>query len=278
MQTAEAVALAILQGLTEFLPVSSSGHLALGHWLLGLGGQDEDALPLSFVVMVHFGTLLAVLVYYRSDLWQMLRSLLPARCCGLGRTEQVQGRRTVLLLLIATVPGAVAGYLFEDRVEQLINTPWAVGVALLVTGTALLAAEGLGEAQRGEQDTTVADAVLVGLAQMCALVPGISRSGSCLAAGLACGFSRQWAPRFAFLMSVPVIAGGTVFKVSDLIAEGGAGQLGLYTLCALVSALTGYLAILWVLRWVRAGYLRYFAIYCYLVGLAAILGGAAGLL
>jgi len=132
--------------------------------------------------------------------------------------------------------------------------------------------------QRGERDTNLADALLVGLAQMCALVPGISRSGSCIAAGLARGFDPDWAPRFAFLMSVPVILGGTVFKLHDLIGVGGGEQLALYGLCALISGVTGYLAIIWVLRWVRAGNLRYFAAYCYVVGLAAIIISAAGLL
>lgn len=278
MGITEAVALAVIQGLTEFLPVSSSGHLALAHWLLGTGADREASLPLTFVVMVHFGTLLAVVVYYRSDLGRLLAALLPARFCPLGRKEQGQGRRLALLLLIATIPGAVGGYFLEDVVEGLINTPWAVGVALLVTAAALLLSERVGKLQRGETETTVADAVLIGLAQMCALVPGISRSGSCIAAGLARGFDREWAPRFGFLMAVPVIAGGTLFKVLDLISAGDAGQLGLYGLCALVSAVTGYVAILWVLRWVRQGYLRYFALYCGIVGLAVIIVSAAGLL
>lgn len=278
MGIAEAIGLAIIQGLTEFLPVSSSGHLALSHWLCHLGEAECPPLPLTYVVMVHFGTLLAVVVYYRSDLWRMLQALLPTRCCGAGRTNPARGRRLALLLVIATIPGAAAGYLFEDTVDRLMNTPLAVGIALLVTATALLVSEHIAALSRGEEQTRARDALLVGLAQMVALLPGVSRSGSCIAAGLAVGFSREWAPRFGFLMSVPVILGGTVFKVADLIGEGGAGQLGLYGLCALVSAVSGYLAIIWVLRWVQAGNLRYFAFYCYAVGVTVVVVIMGGLL
>ncbi|MCD6361485.1 MAG: undecaprenyl-diphosphate phosphatase [Armatimonadetes bacterium] len=278
MGTLEAVGLAVLQGLTEFLPVSSSGHLAVGHWLFQVGAGGDAPLPLGYVVMVHLGTLVAVVVYYRRDLARICRALFMWRKSPGGRIEGGGERRLALLLVIATIPGAIGGYLFEDELDRLINTPWAVGVALLVTATALVASELLAKLQRGEQDTTVVDALVVGVAQMCALVPGISRSGSCIAAGLARGFDREWAPRFAFLMSVPVIFGGALFKIVELVTEGGADRLGLYGLCAAVSAVTGYLAIVWVLRWVRAGNLKYFAAYCYVLGATVIILHASDLL
>ncbi len=142
MGTLEAITLAVIQGLTEFLPVSSSGHLALGHWLFGIGGHKSE-LPIEFVVWVHFGTLLAVVVYYRADLAEIFRDVFrPTRGDGEGG-RRGWGRRLLLLLVVATLPAGLA-VLLEDYVERLLNTPWAVGLALVVTGTALLVAERVG--------------------------------------------------------------------------------------------------------------------------------------
>jgi len=278
MGTAEALVLAIIQGLTEFLPVSSSGHLAIGHWLFQLGSDEGLELPLSFVVMVHFGTLLAVVAHYRRDLYEIVRDIAAPRDEESGKVKPGWGRRLALLLVIATVPGALGGFFLEDMLDTLIDIPWVVGVALLLTATALLVSERVAAQDRSEKDTTLLDAVLIGLAQMAALIPGISRSGSCIAAGLGRGFDRDWAPRFAFLMSVPVILGGTIFKVADMLSGEGAEQLGLYSLCALVSAVTGYVAVGWVIGWVRAGNLKYFSAHCYAVGLVVIVTGSLGLL
>ena len=277
MGTLEAIGLAVLQGLTEFLPVSSSGHLALGHWLFEAGNGEVAELPLAFVVMVHFGTLLAVVAYYRSDLLRILRDIFAPQSEP-GRRPGWWGRRLALLLIIATIPGAVGGYLFAESIDTLINTPWAVGIALMITATALLVSERVAAHDKRDEDTGLGDAIVVGLAQMVALVPGISRSGSCIAAGLVRGFSQDWAPRFAFLLSVPVILGGTLFTLKDMVGGEGGSSLPLYGICALVSAVTGYLAIVWVIGWVRAGNLKYFAIYCYAIGLAAIIVSAGGLL
>ena len=279
MDAFQAIILGIVEGLTEFLPVSSSGHLAIGHWLFQLGSDEGLELPLSYVVMVHFGTLVAVVAHYRRDLYEIVRDIVAPRDEETGRTSPGWGRRLALLLLIATVPGAVGGLLLEDVLDRLIDIPWAVGVALLLTATALLVSERVAAQDRSEKDTTLLDAVVIGLAQMAALIPGISRSGSCIAAGLGRGFDRDWAPRFAFLMSVPVILGGTIYEGAKMLRGGeGADQLGLYALCALVSAVTGYVAVGWVIGWVRAGNLKYFAAYCYVVGLAVIVTGSLGLL
>lgn len=266
MSTFEAIALAVIQGLTEFLPVSSSGHLALGHWLLG--AQEE--LPLEFVVLVHCGTLVAVVVYYWSDLAEIVQDVFrPQRetddgeVCGWGR-------RLLLLLVVATLP-AIIGVLFEDRVEQLMNTPWAVGCALLVTGTALIVSERVGRRVKADRDTTATDALIVGVAQVAAITPGISRSGSTIAAGLGVGFKREWSARFAFLMSIPAILGGTVYKAKELIEQGAGGAMGLYLLCFAIAAVTGYVAIKLVIGAVQSQNLKWFAAYCYLVGLLAII-------
>ncbi len=265
MSALEAITLAIIQGLTEFLPVSSSGHLALGHWLFGA----REELPLEFVVLVHLGTLAAVIYYYRLDLLEILRDIFrPGRTPGEGEACG-WGRRLLILLVVATAPAVIA-VIFEDQVEMLINLPWAVGCALLVTGTALIVSERLGRRVKADRETSALDALLVGLAQMVAVVPGISRSGSTISAGLALGFEREWAARFAFLMSVPAILGGTVFKLKDLIEQGAGGNMGLYALCLIISAVTGYVAIRLVIGAVQSQNLRWFAVYCYVIGLLAI--------
>ncbi|MBD3292878.1 MAG: undecaprenyl-diphosphatase [Armatimonadia bacterium] len=276
MTTVEAITLAIIQGLTEFLPVSSSGHLALGHWLFGLSGEGE-ALPLEFVVLVHFGTLVAVIVYYWSDLAEIVRDVFrPRREAGEGEVCG-WGRRLLILLVVATIP-AVVGVVFEDRVEQMMNTPWAVGFALLVTGTALIVSERLGKRVKSDRETTTIDALLVGIAQVAAITPGISRSGSTIAAGLGVGVKREWSARFAFLMSIPAILGGTVYKLKDLIEQGAGGAMGLYLVCFVVAALTGYVAIRLVIGAVQSQNLKWFAAYCYAVGLLAIIADLSNIL
>lgn len=273
MSTLEAIALSVIQGLTEFLPVSSSGHLALGHWLLGA----REELPLEFVVLVHCGTLVAVVVYYWSDLVEIVQDVFrprretgDAESCGWGR-------RLLLLLVVATLP-AIIGVLFEDRVEMLMNTPWAVGCALLVTGTALIVSERVGKRVKADRDTTPTDALIVGIAQTAAITPGISRSGSTIAAGLGVGFKREWSARFAFLMSIPAILGGTVYKAKDLIEQGASGAMGLYLLCFAIAAVTGYVAIKLVIGAVQSQNLKWFAAYCYLVGLLAIIADLSNII
>ncbi len=266
MSVLEAISLAIIQGLTEFLPVSSSGHLALGHWLFGA----REELPIEFVILVHFGTLVAVVIYFRHDLLEIIRDVFwPRREVGEGESRG-WGRRLLILLVIATIP-AVAGVVFEGEVERLMNMPWAVGCALLVTGTALIISERVGKRVKADRDTTTFDALLVGIAQVAAITPGISRSGTTIAAGLAVGFKREWAARFAFLMSIPAILGGTVFKLKDLIEQGANGEMGLYFVCFVVAAVTGYVAIRLVIGAIQSHNLKWFAAWCYAIGLLAII-------
>jgi len=278
MGAIEAIVLAVLQGLTEFLPVSSSGHLALAHWLAGYGGAEREELPLEYVVVVHFGTLLAVLVYYREDFAEIFRDICRRRGCAEGRRPEGWGRKLAWLLIFATVPAAVLGLLCKGYVEALFNIPWVVGISLLVTATVLLVAERAKRHDKSDAETRPLDAFVVGTAQAVGIVPGISRSGSTIAAGLLMGLTQEWAPRFAFLMSAPIILGGTIYEVGDLLARGDVQNLALYSLCGLISAVFGYLAIRLVIDAVRAGNLKYFAAYCYVVGILAIVVNASGLL
>ena len=265
-----AAVLGIVQGTTEFLPVSSSGHLVIVSKLLNV----ETDKWLAFVVITHFGTLLAVVAYYRQDFARMLRSLFVWSASEPSQqTQLTAGRRLVGLLIIGTIPAALAGFLLEEQIENLFDSLPAVGIALIITGLILLAVNWL--AGRKEQpNTTVVDTLLIGTAQVLALAPGISRSGTTIAAGLSRGLHRDWAPRFAFLLSAPVILGGTVFEAIRLVQNPiSSQQLGMYLLGGLAAAISGYFAVHLVVRTVRAGNLIYFSGYCILVGIITAVVG-----
>ena len=246
-----AAAWGLIQGLTEFLPISSSGHLVL---IPALFGFDEPSLAAS--VMLHLGTLLAVIVYYRADLLRLLHL----------RTDP-EARRIVLLLAIGTVPAALVGLTLHGPIETVFSEPWLVAVALMVTGAILLFTMLVGRGMRRLGEGRWTDAVVVGLAQAFALLPGISRSGMTISAGMAQGFERKEAARFAFLLSIPAIVGAALIDGMDLVERGG------FTWNLLVgmgvAAVVGYLAIAGLIRvLVRVGLLP-FALYCLGFGAAA---------
>ncbi|MHB1293485.1 MAG: undecaprenyl-diphosphatase UppP [Anaerolineae bacterium] len=260
MSVLQAVVLGLLQGATEFIPVSSSGHLVLIPWLLGW----EDP-SLLFDVIVHLGTLCAVVVYFWADIvallvgaWQSLRD----------RNLDTPAKRLPWLLVLATIPAAVLGYLIEDYVEQLFGAPQTVAILLLVTGGLLVASETLGRRVRSLEQIRISDAAAVGLAQAVAIIPGISRSGATMAMGLGRGLQRDAAARFSFLMSLPIIAGAAGSQILSA-AETGFETLNPAPLAAgfVVAALSGYLAIRFLLNYVRAHSLRPFAYYCWIAGL-----------
>jgi len=265
-----AAVLGIVQGATEFLPISSSGHLVIFRELLHAQPQQW----LAFVVITHFGTLLAVVAYYRQDFARMLRSLFVWSASKPSQQKQLTaGRRLVGLLIIGTIPAALAGLLLEEQIENLFDSLPAVGIALIMTGLILLAVNWLA-GRKEQRQTTAFDALLIGTAQAVALVPGISRSGLTIAAGLGRGLHRDWAPQFAFLLSAPVILGGTVFQIIKLVQNPvSSQQLGIYLLGGLTAAISGYFAVHLVVRVVRAGNLIYFSGYCILVGIITIVIG-----
>ena len=262
-----AIILGAVQGATEFLPVSSSGHLVIFSKLLNVETDEW----LAFVVITHFGTLLAVVAYYRRDFAGIVRSLLVwSTVDSRQRQELSQARKLLGLLMLGTIPAALAGVLLEDYVVQLFSSLSAVGAALVVTGLILLAVNWL-TGQREQKQTTIIDALLIGMAQAVALVPGISRSGSTIAAGLGLGLHRDWAPHFAFLLSVPVILGGTALEVKRLIeSPAGSAQLAIYLLGGVAAAVTGFAAVHLVVRIVRQGNLIYFSVYCILLGTVTV--------
>jgi undecaprenyl-diphosphatase len=273
----EALALGALQGLTEFLPVSSSGHLVIIPAFLG---WSEPGLP--FVVAVHLGTLLAVVAYYWKD-WLRLVAAATGWIGKLGRQPASPGARTMGLLFLATIPAAAVGITLAQPVETLFNKPAFAAGALLVTGLLLLAADARraeGKAEgKGEAATTWREALAVGVAQAVAVVPGISRSGATIATGLFAGLEREWAARFAFLLSVPVILGAGLKEIPDALKNGLtlAGVEALF-IGAAAACLSGLVAIYVVIRAVRGRRLRWFAAYCFGLGFVTLVCHRAGLI
>lgn len=260
----QALFLGALQGATEFLPISSSGHLVLVPWLLGW-----EAAGLTFGAAVHLGTLLAVLVYFREDLWTLLVAGLQS--LRARRVESPQ-QRLAWLIVIATIPAALAGVLLEDWFEAMFASPLMVSLLLLVTGTVLWLSERLGQRLKMAEQARLPDAVAIGLAQAAAIAPGISRSGATIAAGLTRGLKRAEAARFSFLLSVPIVLGAGLMEMRYYFSADGAGSLPLAVAGGVAAALAGFLAISFLLRYLRRRSLMLFAVYCWVVGgLCAVL-------
>ncbi|NPB09032.1 MAG: undecaprenyl-diphosphatase UppP [Thermodesulfobacteria bacterium] len=228
----QAVFLGILQGVTEFLPISSSGHLVLAERFFRI---EAD---LSFDVFLHLGTLLAVLIYFRHDWWRMLQA----------RTKE--DRRLLFFLIVATVPGALAGFFLESAVESYFREPQRVALMLAVMSFPLLLAEIL---KRGRYDISalrLPQALTIGCAQGLAVIPGTSRSGITMATGLLLGLTRAEAARFSFLLSAPIIAGAGAYEGLKLLQEGGSWS-GPYLSGFLGAFVSGYLVIAWLLHFLR---------------------------
>lgn len=258
----EVTLLAIVQGLTEFLPVSSSGHLVLANALLGV---REPGIALELVL--HLGTLVAVVLYYRRDLARILTGSIRWLGGRRGPEERHSGEM-FLLLVLGTIPAVLAAVLLGDWLEATFENPRETSVELMITGLILLATR---LPRRGERRTTPADALLIGLAQAVSILPGISRSGTTIATGLFRGIRPEEAARFSFLLSIPAIFGAVLFKAKDIADRAEGGAAGLYLLGFLVSFALGYASIAWLLRIVRRGRFFAFGIYCLIVGAVGLL-------
>lgn len=264
MTLLQALVLGIVQGATEFLPVSSSGHLVLIPWLL-----DWQFGSITFHVVLHAGTLLAVLAYF----WRDLVALLRAAWRGLVERRPFADplARQAWLLLLASVPAAIAGLLLEGMVSEILETPRAVSAFLLVTAALLMISERMGRQDRDSRSMNTRDALWIGAAQALALFPGISRSGATIAGGMMRGLRRSEAARFSFLLAIPVILGGTVLALFDLLTTPGAAlQSGPMIVGFLASAGVGYPAIHLLLSIIRRKPLTWFAAYCLLAGVAGL--------
>jgi undecaprenyl-diphosphatase len=268
LELIQAVFLGVVQGLTEFLPVSSSGHLLLGQYFLGL---DQERFGLPFDVALHLGTLVAVVVFFWRDLTRM--ALAFARSLRARRLPTDPDGRLAYLVLASTVPAAVVGFLLEDFFATAVRSPWVVVFNLVLVGVLFIVGEAVGKRNRRASKLTFREAVGIGFAQAAALVPGVSRSGATITLGLFLGLRREEAARFSFLMSVPIIAGAGSAQLVEVAAEGiGAYDALLFCIGFVSSAVVGYLAIRFFIRFVADHSLRAFAYYRF--ALAAVVAAA----
>jgi undecaprenyl-diphosphatase len=267
MTAFQALILGIVQGATEFLPVSSSGHLVLVPWILGW--QIDPQAGFVFDVLVQWGTLLAVVVYF----WHELVDLVRAALVGLlhGRPFESAAARMAWLLVLASLPAAVLGLAFKDQVEATFSQPRMVFAFLLVTAGLLAISEWLGHRSRSMDGMRWTDALWIGCAQVLSLFPGISRSGSTIAGGMTRDLRRPDAARFAFLMAVPIMIGAGLVAVRDLLrAPDVAAQLGNVAVGFAAAAVVGYLAIRWLLRYLSHRPLTVFIAYTAIAGLIGL--------
>ncbi|HUF54161.1 MAG TPA: undecaprenyl-diphosphatase UppP [Dehalococcoidia bacterium] len=244
-----AIVLGIVQGLTEFLPISSSGHLIAVRDLLDWQVTDD----LTFDVSLHLGTTAAILVFFWREWTQMLRSGL-ARLTGQRRPEwaSVYDDRLLLLVVAGSIPVGIVGVLLGDWIEEEVRDPVIVGVMLIVFGAILLAADWIGRRQRTLDDINLLDVAIIGSAQAISLVPGVSRSGVTISAGLLLGYTREEAARFSFVLSTPAILGAGVLTLGDAISNDElSGNIDTIIIGAVIAGIVGWLSIEVLLRLVQ---------------------------
>ncbi len=272
MTLLQALLLGIIQGATEFLPISSSGHLVLVPWLLGW--QLDPEVAFAFDVLVQLGTLLAVIGYFRRDLATLLRAALSDLRARRPEAEGTGAGRLLWLLAAATAPGVLAGLTLRPLVEDAFRRPAAVSALLLLTAAMLFLSEWLGRPRHGLESLGFLRALGIGAAQALALFPGVSRSGATIAAGLASGLRRPEAARFSFLMSIPIMLGAGTSAFWDLVRSGdGLAQAPTLAMGFLAAATVGYLSIRWLLGYLSRHPLTAFAWYCTALGLGGLLLG-----
>jgi undecaprenyl-diphosphatase len=264
MPISHAIILGLVQGLTEFLPISSSGHLLLVPWLFGWDDFADESVEKAFDVALHIGTLVAAVIYFRHDLVRYVRAgidtLRPTRR---GDTDG----RVAWLLLLATLPAAAVGAVFEDAIDENLGTPTIIAISLILGGLLLGIADRL-PGDRTIDDMQTRDAVAIGAAQALALNPGTSRSGITMTAGRWTGFDRDAAARISFLMMIPVTAGAVAFKAAGLAADGiPEGLAGPMVVGILTAGISGWLAVWWLLRLVRTRSFMPFVVYRIAAGL-----------
>jgi undecaprenyl-diphosphatase len=269
-----AIVLGLVQGFTEFLPVSSSGHLLLVPWLFGWNDFESSSVEKAFDVSLHIGTLFAVVGYFRHDLSTYVRA--GARQLVERERPATTEARLAWLLVLATVPAAAIGAVFSDTIDENLGTPFIIAISLIVFGV-LLAWADRRQGTRPIEDMRTRDALIVGAAQALALNPGTSRSGITMTAARFIGFNREAAVRISFLMSVPVIVGAVVFEVGGLIKDGIPDGLLVPMIVGIIaSALSGLLAVWGTLTIVRTYSFMPFVIYRIGLGIAILLILATG--
>ncbi|MBQ2666333.1 undecaprenyl-diphosphate phosphatase [Methanobrevibacter sp.] len=274
MDIVQGIIIGIVQGLTEFLPVSSSAHLVFIQNILGVESS------LAFDTFLHLGTLIAVLWFFRADIYQMLESWwYSIHDISQGRFREGfyedPYKRLAWYVIIATVPVGIVGVLFEDSIDALFSGALYVpAFFLFVTGTILYLSQRMPSGEINYDTITKKEALFMGLGQACAILPGLSRSGTTIAAGLTIGLEKEFAAKFSFILSVPAIFGAFVFQLADIGAAMNVNFLPVF-LGFVASIIAGYLAIRWMLDLIQNKSLDIFAYYCWLVGIIVFMGSIA---
>lgn len=266
MTVLQAIVLGITQGLTEFAPVSSSGHLILVPWLFGWRVLEDPALNKTFDVALHLGTLVGAAAYFRADLARYVTAFVRSlRHRGAGGADE----RIAWALVVGTIPGAVAGATLEGVIQERLGAPLLIAAMLVVFGVALVVIDRRAPSRRGVEGITVRDGAILGIAQAVALQPGVSRSGITIAAGRLLGLEREAAARVSFLLSLPIIAGAGLYKGLEVLRDGFPDGLGAVVAAGVASAAaSGFLVIWFLLSYLRRH--AFTAFLWYRVGVAAI--------
>ena len=267
----KAIILGLVQGLAEFLPISSSGHLALLQGLFGIEGESV----LLFAVLLHVGTLVSVFICYWKDISELVVELfitIKDIFTGKGlRLNERPVRKLGVMIIVATIPTAVIGVLFNDLFESFYSSFVAIGTGFIVTGVLMFLAERMGSSNRGIEQMNFRNALFIGILQGVAICPGVSRSGSTLIGGLTTGLRREFAVKFAFLISIPSILGSVVLEVPDAVKAGlDTAIIGPVAAGVLVAAVSGIIAIKGMIKIVSGKKLSYFSYYVWILGVITI--------
>lgn len=274
MSYLESVILGLVQGLAEFLPISSSGHLALLQQWFGV----EESKVLIFAVLLHVGTLISVFIIYWKDIWELIVELfLTVRDIFTGkglRLDERPVRKLGVMIIVATIPTGLIGVLFNDFFNGLYNSVIPIGAGLIITGFLLVIAERMGDSNRGIRQMNYRNALFIGVVQGIAICPGISRSGSTLFGSLICNLDRKFAVKFVFLISIPSILGSAVMEAPAAIEAGlSVSELGPVLAGMAVAAVSGLIAIKTMIKIVSSKKLSYFSYYVWALGLFVVLYG-----
>jgi undecaprenyl-diphosphatase len=268
MSTLEAIVLGLVQGLTEFLPISSSGHLRIVPALLGW--EDPGA---GFTAVIQLGTMAAVLIYFRADLWRIAVAWLSELRVPIRQASQEA--RLGWFIVLGTIPIVIFGFIFKDQIESGARSLYLIGSALILFSFVMLAAERVSTRQRDLTEMNGRDGLFIGIAQSLALIPGVSRSGSTISAGLFRNFDRVAAARYSFLLSVPAVVLSGLFELRK-VGENGSPSAAATAIATLVAFVTGYAAIAWLIRYLGTHTLRIFVVYRIALGALVLVLTATG--
>jgi undecaprenyl-diphosphatase len=268
MHLSEALFLGILQGITEFLPVSSSGHLVIAETYLGL---DVDSLK-SFDVVVHLGTLTAVFIYFWKDIKGLFKAFLSFIGLCKMKNHKKKYQNLIIFLIIATVPAVIVGLLFEDAIDYLFRSTLYVGIWMIIVAEIFIIAESQLKKHKEEKKVGYVSALIIGMAQALALIPGVSRSGITISAGIFQGIPREKAARFSFLMAVPAIMGAGILTGIKEVKSGTFDIEFIILLAGFISsAAAGFLAIYFLMKFIKNHTLRVFSYYLFGIGIITII-------